>query len=70
MFSSKNDARIQFLKKQLDKLEMQESDNMVEHLTKIKDLWEKLLNIDEVILDKDMVSKTLNSLPHLFILKS
>ena len=38
MFSSKNDARIQFLRKQFDKLEMQESDNMVEHLTKIKDL--------------------------------
>ena len=49
MFSSKNDARIQFLKKQLDKLEIQESDNMVEHLTKIKDLREQLLNIDEVI---------------------
>lgn len=63
MFGSKNAARVEYLKKQLDKLEMQEGDNMVEHLTKIKDLREELLNIDEVIPDKDVISKTLNSLP-------
>ena len=66
MYSSKNEARISFLKKELDKVEMKEEDNMIEHLSKIQDLWEQLLNIDEVILDDDMISKTLASLPPLY----
>ena len=62
MYQSKNEARIQFLKKQLDKLEMQEGDSIVDHFTKIQDLQEQLLNIDEVIPIIDMMSKTRISL--------
>ncbi|KAI5065418.1 hypothetical protein GOP47_0020113 [Adiantum capillus-veneris] len=61
MFGGRNAARIEFLKKQLDKIQMEEGDDIVEHLTKIRD--EKFLSIDEVIPEKDLVSKTLNSLP-------
>ncbi|KAI5070918.1 hypothetical protein GOP47_0013169 [Adiantum capillus-veneris] len=63
MFGERNAARIEFLKKQLDKIQMDEGDDIVEHLTKIRDLKEQLLSIDEVIPEKDLVSKTLNSLP-------
>ncbi|MCO5552791.1 hypothetical protein L7F22_006308 [Adiantum nelumboides] len=37
MFGGRNNARIEYLKKQLDKIEMEEGDDMVEHLTKIRD---------------------------------
>ena len=40
MYSSKNGARISFLKKELYKVEMKEEDNMIQHLSKIQDLWE------------------------------
>ncbi|KAI5066855.1 hypothetical protein GOP47_0017383 [Adiantum capillus-veneris] len=49
MFGGRNAARIDFLKKQLDKIQMDEGDDIVEHLTKIRDLKEQLLSIDEVI---------------------
>ena len=67
MFGSKNAVRVEYLKKQLDKIKIQKGDNIVEHLTKIKDLQEELLNIDEVILEKDIISKTQNSLPPLYL---
>ncbi|KAI5053925.1 hypothetical protein GOP47_0031183 [Adiantum capillus-veneris] len=34
MFGGRNAARIEFLKKQLDKIQMDEGDDIVEHLTK------------------------------------
>ncbi|KAI5054075.1 hypothetical protein GOP47_0031033, partial [Adiantum capillus-veneris] len=54
MFGGRNAARIEFLKKQLDKIQMDEGDDIVEHLTKIRDLKEQLLSIDEVIPEKDL----------------
>ena len=48
-------------------MEIKEEDNMIEHLPKIQDLCKHLLNIDEVILDEDMISKTLASLPPLYL---
>ena len=45
---------------------MKDEDNMGEHLTKLLDLCEKLLNIDDFISNGEMVSKTLESLPHLY----
>ena len=59
---SKNEARISFLKKELDKVEMKEEDKMIQHLSKIQDLREQLLNIDEVISYEDMISKNAVSL--------
>ena len=62
MFQSKNNAQVSFLKKELDNIRMLEGDNMVDHLMKVQDLREQLLNIDEVISDEKMISKTLHSL--------
>ena len=45
---------------------MSEGENTVDHLMKVHDLQEHLLNIDEVILDEKMISKTLHSLPPLY----
>ena len=42
---------------------MQESDSMDAFFTKIKDFMEQLLNIDEAILDKQLGSKALATLP-------
>ena len=58
---SKNESRISYLKRQLDWLDMQEEDNIVDNLTKVQDLHEQLLNIFEIISDKEMVSNTLES---------
>ena len=46
---------------------MEEDDSMVNHLTKLQDLREKLLNIDEVIPYEDMVHLTLDSLPESYL---
>ena len=44
-------------------MEMKEEVNMIQHLSKIQELCKQLLNIDEVILGEDIISKTLASLP-------
>jgi hypothetical protein len=51
------------LKRQLEETRMQEGESMDAFLTKIKDFKEQLLNIDEVISDKQLVSKVLAALP-------
>ena len=50
------------LKRQLEETRMQEGESMDAFLTKIKDFKEQLLNIDEVISDKQLVSKVLAAL--------
>ena len=40
MYSSKNEARISFLKKELDKVEMKEEDNLIDDLSKIQNAQE------------------------------
>ena len=51
------------IKRQLEETRMQEGESMDAFLTKIKDFKEQLLNIDEVISDKQLVSKVLAALP-------
>ena len=45
------------------KTQMQEGDSLDAFLTKIKDFKEQLLNINEMISDKQIVSKVLAALP-------
>ena len=49
---------------QLKETRMQECDSMDAFFTKIKDLKEQLLNIDEVISNKLFVSKVLAAFPY------
>ena len=45
---------------------MQEGDSVVAFMTKIKAITNQLLNIDEVILDHQLVSKVFVALPDLY----
>ena len=47
LYLAKNDTRIAYLKKQLEK-KMEENGSMNEHLTRIQDLREQLADIDEM----------------------
>ena len=63
LYAQRNEARVAMLKRQLEETRMQEGESMDAFLTKIKDFKEQLLNIDEVISDKQLVSKVLAALP-------
>jgi len=67
MYQARNEARVAFLKRELLHLCMDEGDSMQDHLTKIQDLREQLLNIDEIISDAEMVTTVLNSLPSSYL---
>ena len=54
------EARIALLKKQLDCIDMKEIHKMICHETKVQDLREKLLKVDLISLEKDMIDKTLD----------
>ena len=67
LFQTRNAARISFLKREILNLRMEEGQSMQEHLTKIQDIREQLINIDEVISDSELVNITLNSLPESYM---
>ena len=67
MFASKNDAKVSFMKRELNDTYMEEDDTMAHHLKKLQDLKEQLLNIDEVTPDADMVNLTLDSLSKYYL---
>ena len=67
MFASRNEAKVSFLKRELNHTYMQEDDSMANHLIKLQDLREQLFNIDEVITDADMVNLILDYVPESYL---
>ena len=57
LYAARHEAKISFLKRELDHLEMKT------HLNRIQDLREQLINIDEVIPEMQLVQTALSSLP-------
>eukprot|EP00250_Pteridium_aquilinum_P000809 c10979_g2_i1 orf=3-197(-) len=63
MYAARNEARVSFLKKELENVRMHEGEVMSQHVNKIQDLREQLINVDEVMTDAQIVSRTMDSLP-------
>jgi transposase InsO family protein len=63
LYQARNEARVAYLRKQLESEHMNEGDSMDSFLTKIKDLKEQLISADEVIPDSSLVQTVLNGLP-------
>ncbi|MDM1534572.1 hypothetical protein, partial [Myroides marinus] len=59
----RNEARVAYLRTQLESKHMNEGDSMDEFLTKIKDFREQLASLDEVYPDSSLVPTVLNALP-------
>ena len=65
LYAQRNEAKVVTFMRQLEETTMQEGESMGTFLTKIKDFKEQRLNIDEVISNKQLVSKVLAVLPDL-----
>ncbi|WP_286489044.1 hypothetical protein, partial [Escherichia coli] len=63
MYHVRNEARVAYLRRQLESEHMNEGDSMDEFLTKIKDFREQLASLDEVYPDSSLVPTVLNALP-------
>ena len=63
LYQARNEARVAYLRKQLESEHMNEGDSMDSFLTKIKDFKEQLISADEVLSDSSLVQTVLNGLP-------
>ena len=63
LYAQRNEARVAMLKRHLEETMMQEGESMDAFFTKIKEFKEQLLNIGEVISNKQLISKVLAALP-------
>ena len=63
LYQARNEARVAYLRKQLESEQMNEGDSMDSFLTKVKDLKEQLIAADEVLQDSILVQSVLNGLP-------
>ena len=63
LYQARNEARVAYLCKQLESEQMNEGESMEFFLTKIKDLKEQLIAIDEILIDSSLVQTILNGLP-------
>ena len=66
LYQVRNEARVAYLRKQLESEHMNEGDSMDNFLTKIKDLKEQLIAADEILPDSSLVQTLLNGLPDLY----
>ena len=63
LYAVRNEARVAYLRKQLEDVCMAENETMDVYVTCIKDLKEQLANIDELILDASLITTLRNGLP-------
>ena len=63
LYQVRNEARVAYLRKQLESEHMNEGDSMDKFLTKIKDFKEQLIAADEIVPDSSLVQTILNGLP-------
>ena len=54
LYQARNEARVAYLRKQLESEHMNEGDSMDTFLTKIKDFKEQLISADEVLSDSHL----------------
>ena len=66
LYQVRNEARVAYLRKQLESEHMNEGDSMDNFLTKIKDLKEQLIAADEILPDNSLVQTVLNGLLDLY----
>jgi len=66
LYQVRNEARVAYLRKQLESEHMNEGDSMEKNLTKIKDLKEQLIAANEILPDSSLVQTVLNGLPNLY----
>lgn len=63
LYQVRNEARVAYLKRQLDHLVMHEGETMDSFITKLKDLREQLISLGEDMTDGSMVTVILNGIP-------
>ena len=68
LYQARNEARVAYLRKQLESEHMNEGDSMDTFLTKIKDLKEQLIFEDEVLSGSLLLQTVLNGLPDSYLL--
>ena len=66
LYAVRNEARVAYLRKQLEDVCMAENETMDVYVTCIKDLKDQLANIDELIPDASLISTLLKGLPESF----
>ena len=66
LYAVRNEARVAYLRKQLEDVYMAENESVDVYVTRIKDLKEQLANIDEIISNTSLVSTLLKGLPESF----
>ena len=66
LYAVRNEARVAYLRKQLEDVYMAENESVDVYVTRIKDLKEQLENIDEIISNTSLVSTLLKGLPESF----
>ena len=62
MYDVKNEARILALRNELSRLKMNDNDNLLDHLNKLKSIVNQLETMGDTIKDSQIVSIALNSL--------
>ena len=63
LYAGRNEAKISYLRKELESKVMREEDDMNVFLAEIKDLKEQLISAGEVIPDHSLVQTVLDALP-------
>jgi hypothetical protein len=63
LFSIRNIGQVMSLKNELRDMKMNDDDNITSYLVRISQLRDKLLAIEEIILEKELVNIVLNGLP-------
>lgn len=63
LFAGRNEAKISYLRKELESKIMQEEDDMNTFLAEIKDLNEQMISAGEIIPDHSLVQTVLDALP-------
>ena len=63
LYQARNEARVAYLRKQLESEHMNEGDSMDTFLTKVKDFKEQLIYAHEVLSDSSLAQTVLNGLP-------
>lgn len=66
LYQVRNGARVAYLKRKLKTLPMLDGDSMDDYLTKVKDLREQLVSVDEIIPDASLVSTVLQAIPDMY----
>jgi hypothetical protein len=64
LYETINTNRVIFLKRKLLSIKMEENENIIDYLSRIKDLKDKLGNIGEEVSSSDLVTVTLNGMLH------